>query len=111
MSPSDHDLRLEELNYRAVVRLLAADVFDAAAFEDLKLYLCEKADLIKQEHVVSKQVLQCLVSASQAIETRAEYLPEVRRNIKMAAEFSTLLGLIAGGESCSDRTPGVPRVL
>lgn len=111
MTPSDYDPRLEDLHYRAVGRLLAAEVFDVEAFRALKAYLCEKAELIKHEHVVSKQVLICVLSASQAITSRAEYLPEVREQVAIAAEISSLLWLLAASEGCKDRQPGVPRVL
>lgn len=111
MTPSDLDLHLQELAYRATGRLLAADVFDKPAFDALMAYLGEKAELIKSDHVVSKQVVQCLLSASQAIESRAEYIPEARANLGLASDFSMLLGLIAIGESFNDRRPGVPRIL
>jgi hypothetical protein len=111
MSPSDYDPYLQDLHYRSVGRLLAADVFDATAFDDLISYLQNKAELIKHEHIVSKQVLNCLLSASQAIESRAEYLPELRSQTKISAEFSMILGLIAIGEAPSDRRPGAPRIL
>ena len=110
MTASNFDHDLQELQERAVGRLIATDVFDRQAFEALKTYLCEKAELIKTEHVVSKQVLSCLLSASQSIENRADYIPEARANLAMASEFSMLLGLIAIGEGCNDRRPGVPRI-
>jgi hypothetical protein len=111
MSPSDYDPKLEDLQHRSVGRLLATDVFDLTAFRDLIRYLQEKAELIKQEHVISKQVVNCLLSARQAIESRGEYLAEVRGHASIAAEFSMLLGLIAMGEAPGDRKPGVPRIL
>lgn len=110
MTASNFDLHLQELQERAIGRLVAAEVFDKPAFDALKAYLCEKAELIKAEHVVSKQVLSCLLSAAQAIESRAEYIPEARANLAMASEFSMLLGFMAIGEGCNDRRPGVPRV-
>lgn len=111
MSASDFDMELQELQERSVGRLLMADVFDKPAFDALLNCLCRKAEIIKMEHVVSKQVLSCLLSASGAIESRAEYDEEVRRHAPLANEFSTLLELIALGEDCSDRNRGVPRVL
>lgn len=110
MSPNDFDLQLVELQRRSVGRLVSADVFDEAAFRDLKAYLCKKAELLKGEYVVSKQVVVCLLEAVAAIESRAAYVEEAKRNAHMGDEFYMLLGLIAGGEGCNDRKPGVPRV-
>lgn len=90
-------------------RLLAADTFDGDAFDALKLHLCQKAELIKGEHVISKQVLDCLLSAAKAIESRVEYVPAARANQARAGEFYMLLDLMVIGESCNDRQPGVPR--
>ena len=111
MSPSDFDLELQELHRKSVGRLLTAETFDRSAFEALKAYLCEKAEHIKSEHVISKQVLDCLLSAWRAIESRAEYMPDARKSVAMAAEFFMLLDLMVGGEGCNDRKAGVPRVL
>jgi hypothetical protein len=90
--------------------LIAAEVFDAGAFEELKGHLCEKSKDVKQEHVVSKQVLSALLDAANVIESRAEYMPEVRQHQSLVSDFYILLGLIAIGEAWSDRAPGVPRV-
>jgi len=110
MSPSDFDLELKDLYERSVGQLMT-DYFDASAFEVLYERLCHKAELIKSEHVVSKQVLHYLLSAQQVIANRAGYLPAAKQNIQLAQKFSLLLGLIAIGESPSDRKPGVPRII
>ena len=110
MAASDFDLELQELHRRSVGRLIAAEVFDMQSFEALKSYLCEKAEQIKAEHVVSKQVLNCLLSAWRTIESRAEHLPDARAHVGMAAEFFLLMDLIVIGEGCNDRKPGIPRV-
>lgn len=111
MPASDFDLELEELHRKSVGRLIAADSFDVSAFGSLKKHLCDKAEEMKSEHVVSKQVLNCLLSAAKAIESRAEYVQAVRPHLAMAAEFYLLLDLIAIGEGCNDRRPGVPRAV
>ena len=111
MSASDFDLELQELHRKSVGRLLAADVFDRSAFTELKAYLCKKSEAIKSEHVVSKQVLSCLLDAIGLIDSRAEYLPDVRESAAMASDFHMLLGLMAIGEAWGDRSPGVPRVV
>ncbi|MBB1519896.1 hypothetical protein [Aquipseudomonas guryensis] len=110
MSPSDFDVELKDLYERSVGQLMT-DYFDASAFDAFHEYLCQKADLIKSEHVVSKQVLHYLLSAQQVIESRAEYLPAAKQNIQLAEEFAMLLGLIAIGEGRNDRAPGVPRAI
>ena len=74
MPASDYDLELQELHRKSVERLLGAEVFDKQAFDALRAYLCEKAEHIKAEHVVSKQVLDCLLSAWRTIESRAGVL-------------------------------------
>ncbi|MCP1374178.1 hypothetical protein [Dyella lutea] len=110
MSPSDFDLELEEIYNRSVGQLLT-DHFDAAAFDALYLRLCEKAELIKAEHVVSKQVLHYLLSAQQAVQSRAPYVHAAQQHISLVSKFAMLLGLIAIGEAPSDRLPGVPRIV
>lgn len=111
MSASDYDLELEEAERRAVGRLLTSDVFDGPAFENLYQLLCRKAETLKQEHVVSKQLLHCLLSAEQAIRSRAEYIPTVKAQLNWAERFSLLLHHIAIGEGCNDRSSGAPRVV
>lgn len=68
MIASDFDLELEDLWKRSAGRLMAAEVFDSAAFSDLLSYLGEKAEIIKSEHVVSKQVLHCILWTVKAID-------------------------------------------
>ena len=111
MAASHFDLQLEELRRKSVGRLLTADVFDLAAFEELKAYLWEKAEQLRAEFVVSKQILSCPRSASNAIQSRAEYLPKVREHVAFSEEFARLLDAIIAGEVKNDRTPGVPRIL
>jgi hypothetical protein len=110
MSASDFDLELQELHQKSVHRLIAAETFDVPAFNELKRYLCEKSEAIKQEHLVSKQVLSVILDAARIIESRAEYMPEARDQLALANDFHMLLGLIAIGEAWGDRNPGVPRI-
>jgi hypothetical protein len=109
MPASDFDSDLQDLHRKSVGRLMAADVYDADAFAALNSSLCEKAELIKGEHVISKQVLDCLLSAAKAIESRAEYIPAVRADLARAGDFYMLLDLMVIGEGCGDRQSGVPR--
>ncbi|WP_338846306.1 hypothetical protein V8J88_21420 [Massilia sp. W12] len=111
MSPSDFDLELEELYNKSAGRLIASESFDGAAFARLYEYLSHKAELIKTEHVVSKQVVTALLSVQSAIENAAPYNPQAKEGLPFVGKFSMLLGLIAIGESPRDRQPGVPRVV
>jgi hypothetical protein len=110
MSASNFDLELQELHQKSVHRLIAAEIFDVEAFNQLKLYLCDKSNSIKQEHVISKQVVSVILDAAGIIESRSEYMPSVREHLPLANDFHMLLGLIAIGEAWGDRVPGVPRV-
>jgi hypothetical protein len=111
MSPSSFDTEMKELYEQSVGRLLNAEHFDLQAFDSFYSYLCTKATHIKNEPVVSKQVLQYLLQAQGAIESRAEYMPLVRQHIQLSNKFVMLLRLIANGEDCAQRVPGVPRVI
>ena len=97
---------LQTLRERAIDRRLCADVFDGDAFDTLAQYLNRKADALRSEYVIPKQVLACLRDASSAIRSRAEYLPEVRTHVEMANRFDMLLNLILIGETMEDRVPG-----
>jgi hypothetical protein len=60
MTPGNFDPQLEELDRRATLRLLAAETFDVGAFAELWEYLSQKAEAIKRDYVISKQVLGSL---------------------------------------------------
>lgn len=111
MRASDYDPELEELNRRSTDRLLCAEVFDSAAFAALKDYLCRKAEAVKAEHVISKQLLGCLRGAAEAIRSRAAYVAGAKENLALAAEFDMILDLMLRGEGCGDRSPDQPRIL
>lgn len=111
MKPSDYDLELEELHNRSVGRLLASETFDAAAFSQLYDYLCAKAERIKDEHVVSKQLISVVFSTQRSIENAAPYNAQAKEALSLANKFSLLLELVAIGEAPTDRKPGVPRVV
>ncbi|MCL9998342.1 MAG: hypothetical protein NBV68_03085 [Erythrobacter sp.] len=111
MTPSNFDPQLEELDRRATLRLLTAETFDAGAFAELWEYLSQKAEAIKRDYVISKQVLGSLRNASTAIRNQAPYVPLARENIELADRFEMLLDLMIIGDSPADRTPGVPRII
>lgn len=111
MAITDYDLTLEELARRATSRLLSSESFDLAAFAALYDYLCAKAEEVRTEHVISKQVLSCLRGASGAIRSQAPYISGARENLGLADKFDMLLDLMIIGETPRDRMPGQPRVL
>jgi hypothetical protein len=111
MSLSDFDVELDELFERSVHRLQAADVFDVKAFDALLEYVRAKASGIANEHVVSKQVLACLIKARDAIQRSAPWVPGAKGNLKMADDFELVLSQIALGIDPATRQPGVPRVV
>jgi hypothetical protein len=111
MKASDYDLELEELNRRATSRLIMEETFDGSAFAALTDYLSQKAEAVKDEHVISKQVLGSLRKAAAAIRNQAPYVPQARENLALAGEFEMLLDLMIIGESPRDRAPGVPRIV
>ena len=106
-----YDQSLAELAECSVGRLLMAEVFDEKAFVDLEKYLWKKAEGMKDEHVISKQVLKLLLSASSAVRSRAEYIPEVAAHLQWADRFEMMLHQFVDGETVQHRRPGVPRVL
>ncbi|CBJ39819.1 conserved hypothethical protein (plasmid) [Ralstonia solanacearum CMR15] len=112
MSASDYDLQLADLHSASIGKLQQAEVFDQAAFQALYDYLRLKADAIGQEHVISKQVVHCLLAAQKAILGMGEHvLVQGKRDAAMAGDFYALLDLIALGERLGDRVPGVPRIV
>jgi hypothetical protein len=111
MQATDHDLNLDDLAQKATFRLLSSESFDPAAFAALYDYLCAKAENVRAEHVISKQVLGCLRNASSAIRNQAPHVPGARENLPLADKFDMLLDLMIIGEAPRDRTPGVPRVI
>lgn len=98
-----HDVELEELQSRSILRLFAAEFVDRPAFERLLAYLEEKVEVIADDYVVSKQVLACLRDGNAAILSRAEYLPQIAEHLDLAARFAFLLDLVILGERPSER--------
>lgn len=111
MTSRNFDPQLEALDQRATSRLLTAESFDLNAFTDLWEYLAQKAESIKQDYAISKQVLGSLRNAAKAIRTQAPYVPLARENMALADKFEMLLDLMIIGESPSDRVPGIPRII
>ncbi|KRB98271.1 hypothetical protein [Duganella sp. Root198D2] len=105
------DMELEALSGKATGRLLMADIFDEVAFKNLYSYICALAEKLKTENMLPKQFLAVVLNATNAIRSRAEYLPEVKKCIALADDFDMVLALVAVGEAPSDRQPGMPRVI
>ncbi|QJQ02340.1 hypothetical protein C798_19485 [Herbaspirillum rubrisubalbicans Os34] len=104
------DMKLKALEEKATDRLLMSDVFDELAFADLYSHICTLAEQLKSEYVISKQLLATILGAASAIRSRSEYLPQVKKSVKLADDFEMVLSLVAVGEAPNDRRPGVPRV-
>jgi hypothetical protein len=111
MSANDYDLQLEELELRSTFRLLSSGSFDAAAFAELRAHVCQKAEALRGEYVLSKQLLKALRGASSAIRNQSAHVAEARAHLSVADDFEMLLDLLIAGEGCEDRTPGSPRIL
>lgn len=111
MSVNHYDIELDQLDQRATGRLLMADTFDGAAFEALYHHVASKAGELREESVLSKQILACLRKASEAIRSRSEYIPAARDNLAIAGNFELLLDLLIAGEDPADRRPGQPRIV
>lgn len=82
---------------------MAVEVFDPAAFSTLEDHLWTKAEGLRSEYTLSKQVLHCLRYAAKAIRSRAEYLPEVREHLRRADDFEEMLDRLIAGQTRSDR--------
>lgn len=111
MDPLDFDAELQTLKERSIDRLLMADICDRRAFEVLLDGLEARAVKLKSLHVLPKQFLSCLRGASEAITSRAEYLPDARDALDLGRRFDLLLDLAIRGESLADRARGAPRVV
>lgn len=111
MSVNDYDPELEELQRRATGRLLLSESFDAAAFVALREHICGKAEALRSEYFISKQMLKCLREAASAIRSRAEHVQGARENLHVANDFEMLLDLLIAGEGCRDRQSGIPRII
>ncbi|WP_459204627.1 hypothetical protein [Ralstonia pseudosolanacearum] len=103
---------LAELYEASIGRFRKVEIFDASAFQALYDYVALKAESMKDEYVVSKQVLRCVLDARQAVlENTQHVLVAGERSAAMADRFLNLLGMIALGEAPSDRRPRVPRII
>ncbi|RYG86562.1 MAG: hypothetical protein EON58_21595 [Alphaproteobacteria bacterium] len=111
MSANDFDLELESLQLGSTGRLLATESFDVIAFQALREHVCRKAEELRGEYVISKQLLKCLREASGAIRNQAAHVVAAREHLSVADDFEMLLDLLIAGEGCGDRQPGVPRII
>jgi hypothetical protein len=111
MSANHFDVDLDDLQRQSTGRLLSSETFDYDGFRALREHICRKAEQLRGEFVVSKQLLACLRGASGAIRNQAEHVAAARDHLAMADDFELLLDLIIAGEGCDDRQPGVPRII
>ncbi|WP_144394613.1 hypothetical protein [Pleionea sediminis] len=100
---NNFDLELKELKEATTDKWLMQQSLDLAAFESLYTYLEQKSELLKDQSTVSKQLVQVILDAFNALESAG--------NIQQANKFMVLLGLIVRNEAASDRKSGVPRII
>lgn len=89
MNPENYDLKREELTGKAACKLLSSDTFYLIAHDRLYKYICERAEEIKSEYVVSKQIVFSIYSAQRAIESTAGYNQQSKSNLVMAESSRT----------------------
>ena len=110
-SVNEHDIQLKELYENSVGKLLMSELFDKAAFDALYQHLESKAELLKKEYMVSKQIMSAILNASSFIRSTSKHVEGSKQNIALAAKFENLLDLICKNEAPSDRQPNVPRII
>lgn len=109
MNPSHFDLALDELFNQSVGKLRTAETFDCKAFVALMTHMRQQASSIADDHVVSKQMLTCLMQARDAIHRSAQWVPEAKHNLQMADEFEMLLAMVAFGIDPATKRPRMTR--
>ncbi len=100
---NNYDLELQALKEASTDKWLMQQSLDIAAFEELYSYLKAKSELLISSSTISKQLVQTVLDASNALETADQE--------KHANKFMVLLGLIVRNEATSDRKAGVPIVI
>ena len=71
----------------------------------------QSAELLKNEHMISKQIVSTILKASASIRNTSGHVQLSRKNIDLADRFEFLLSLIASNDVPSNRTPNVPRTI
>ena len=107
----DYQIELQELKEKSVDRLLCAEVYDKAAFLNLEAYLIKRTKNEIGKETISRQLLQVLHGAIGALESRAEYLPELKNEKEVITRFQAILGCLIAGEDPDSRQAGVPRII
>lgn len=82
----NYRIELQELKEKSVDRLLCAEVYDKMAFSNLEKYLIQSAKNEIGKDTISRQLLQVAQGAVTALESRAEYLPELKNEERMKKE-------------------------
>jgi hypothetical protein len=102
-NPNNYDLKLQELKEASTDKWLMQQSLDSNAFNSLLGHLQKKSELLKEQSTISKQIVQIILDASNALESAGEK--------ELANKFMVLLGLIVRDEAASDRQPGMPRIM
>ena len=108
---NDYDIHLNDLYERSAGKLLMTELYDEEAFISLYEYLASKAELLKSEHMISKQIVSTILKASASIRNTSGHVQLSRKNIDLADRFEFLLSLIASNDVPSNRTPNVPHTI
>jgi hypothetical protein len=103
-NPNHFDLELKELAYNSTDKYIMRAVFDQKAFERLYEYLEKKADQLKSESTISKQIVGTILKTANLLESQI-------KEKELAKKFKDLLELMAISESPGDREPGAPRII
>ena len=107
----NHDVQLDQLLNDSTGRLVCNESFNEESFEILYNYLSTKSESIKEDFVVSKQVLKSLLQTIGSLNGLISKSSNLQSAEIMYNKFAELLRLISIGEAPSDRQSGVPRVI
>lgn len=102
-NPNNFDLMLQDLKKASTDKWLMQQSLDSEAFDNLYSYIEKKSELLKGQSTISKQVVQTILDATNAL--------GVGGNSAQANKFMLLLGVIVRNEEASDRQSGVPRIM
>ncbi|MFM2478635.1 hypothetical protein [Celerinatantimonas sp. MCCC 1A17872] len=101
-SPNDYDLELEFLSHASIGRWRGRELIEIKAFCDLRDYLREKSESLKETSTISKQMVDIMLQASEVLAQSEHH--------DLADEFIQLLSMMAKNQSYAERHSGVPRI-
>lgn len=104
-------IELQTLCEKSTDRLMCAEVYDESAFLELEAYLRKCVKEEKGMDSVSRQLLQVFNRTIVALQSKSEYLPELKGKEYITQKFSTLFGYLIEGVDPDSRQSGVPRII